>query len=64
MKQDHGPPAREVKPTVGLIPTRLFRLLGRTIDPVVSLPNEAAASPMAVAMPLPELEPNGSTSGK
>jgi hypothetical protein len=57
------PPERGVKPTVGLIPTRLFRLPGETIEPSVSVPSDAAASPIAEATPLPELEHEGSPSG-
>lgn len=37
----------------------LFLLAGNTIDPSVSVPSAAAASPMALAMALPELEPEG-----
>ena len=60
----HLPPALEVRPTVGLIPTRLFLLLGDTIDPSVSLPSAAAARPILLPIPLPELEPDGSAPGK
>lgn len=58
------PPAREVSPTVGLIPTKLFLLLGLTIEPSVSLPRAAVVSPMDVATPLPDEEPEGSQRGK
>lgn len=57
------PPAREVKPTVGLTPTILFLLLGDIIDPSVSVPNVPAANPMAAEIPHPLLEPEGSASG-
>lgn len=53
------PPAREVKPTVGLRPTILFLSLGEIIEPSVSVPKAPAASPMAEHTPLPELEPDG-----
>ena len=45
------------------MPTRLFLPLGHTIDPSVSEPSAAAASPIALATPLPELEPHGSPKG-
>ena len=45
------------------MPTRLFLPLGHTIDPSVSEPSAAAASPIALATPLPELEPHGSPRG-
>lgn len=48
---------------VGLIPTMLFLLLGETMEPSVSDPREAAASPTAIATPLPELEPEASPFG-
>jgi hypothetical protein len=60
---DYSPPARDVKPTVGLIPTTLFLLEGDTIEPSVSEPREAAVRPIAVQMALPELEPDGSAIG-
>jgi hypothetical protein len=53
------PPERETRPTVGLIPTILFRLAGRTMEPVVSEPRVAAAIPIAEATALPELEASG-----
>lgn len=58
------PPLRDVRPTVGLIPTTLFLLLGDTIEPSVSDPSVPAARPIAAEIPLPLLEPEGSTSGK
>lgn len=48
---------------LGLIPTTLFALLGSTIDPSVSVPSVAAVSPIAAAIPLPKLEPDGLPSG-
>lgn len=58
------PPALDISPTVGLIPTKLFLLLGLKIDPSVSLPRAPAARPIAELIPLPELEPDGSAFGK
>ena len=49
---------------MGLIPTRLFLLLGDTMLPSVSLPSAAAARPIALPIALPELEPDGSACGK
>ena len=40
-----------------------MKLLGHTIDPSVSEPSAPAASPIALAIPLPELEPHGSPRG-
>ena len=60
----NSPPALEVRPTVGLIPTRLFLLDGLIIDPSVSVPSAPAARPIAEEMALPELEPLGSALGK
>lgn len=48
-----------MSPTVGLRPTRLHWLLGLMIEPSVSEPSVAVASPIAPAIPLPELEPDG-----
>lgn len=59
----HLPPERETRPTVGLIPTILFRLAGRTMEPVVSEPRAAAVRPIAEATALPELEALGSRFG-
>src|SRR5262245_9098694 len=52
-------PERETRPTVGLIPTRPFTLLGHTIDPSVSVPTATTARSAAMAAPDPELEPHG-----
>ena len=60
--ETRSPPARDVSPTVGLIPTKLLLLLGEIIEPSVSVPSAPALSPIALAMPLPELEPDGSPS--
>lgn len=54
---------REVKPTVGLIPTRLFLLDGLTILPAVSVPSDANARPMELPTPLPDELPLGSIFG-
>ena len=59
-----SPPALDVRPTVGLMPTKLFLLLGETIEPSVSLPSAAAVKPMDVPIPLPELDPEGSPNGR
>jgi hypothetical protein len=53
------PPALEVSPTVGLMPTRLLTLDGHIMLPSVSVPREPAANPIAEATPLPEEEPLG-----
>ena len=63
IKERHSPPARDVSPTVGLMPTTLLRSPGHTIEPSVSVPSAAAASPTATATPLPALEPCGSPRG-
>src|SRR6201996_534335 len=52
-------PARDTRPTVGLIPTRPLALLGHTIEPSVSVPTAATARSAAMAAPDPELEPQG-----
>lgn len=54
---------RLVKPTEGLIPTRLFTLLGERIEPSVSVPNAAKQRPIDDPTPEPEEEPDGSMSG-
>jgi hypothetical protein len=54
---------REVNPTVGLIPTRLFILEGLTMLPSVSVPSAANARPIEVPTPLPEELPLGSIFG-
>lgn len=58
------PPAREVSPTVVLIPARLLLLVGHVMLPSVSVPSVTAARPMDAAMPEPEEEPHGSAFGK
>ena len=57
------PPARDVSPTVGFIPTALLELAGHIILPSVSVPKVAAAKPMDAAIPDPEDEPHGSPFG-
>lgn len=54
-----SPPARDVNPTEGLIPTKLFVPLGPMMEPSVSLPKAQAANPMELETPLPELDPAG-----
>ena len=54
------PPAREVKPTVGLMPAKLLLLEGSVILPSVSVPNVTVASPIDAATPDPAEEPLGS----
>jgi len=57
------PPAREVKPRVGLIPTTLLLLEGHVILPSVSEPSVTAANPMEADTPEPAEEPQGSAFG-
>src|SRR4051794_25837513 len=52
-------PLRLTSPTVGLMPTRPFTLLGHMIDPSVSVPMPTCARLAATAAPLPELDPQG-----
>src|SRR5215472_14581543 len=52
-------PARLMRPTVGLIPTRPFAPDGHTIEPSVSVPTPIAARFAAIAAPVPELDPQG-----
>src|SRR5436853_1392499 len=52
-------PARLIKPTVGLIPTRPQCEEGAVIEPSVSVPMEIAQRFADVAAPLPELDPDG-----
>jgi hypothetical protein len=54
---------REVKPTEGLIPTRLFLLDGLTILPSVSVPSAANARPIELPTPLPAELPLASILG-
>ena len=58
------PPARDVKPTVGFMPTTLLLLEGQVILPSVSVPSVTAANPIEAATPEPEEEPHGSAFGK
>lgn len=55
--QSNLPPAREVKPTVGLMPAMLLNEDGQLILPSVSVPKLTVASPMDAATPLPEEDP-------
>src|SRR5579883_3547447 len=52
-------PARLIRPTVGLIPTRQFTDDGAVTDPSVSVPTATAQKFAAVPAPDPELEPEG-----
>src|SRR6185503_1508842 len=52
-------PAREVSPTVGLMPTTPLLDDGLMIEPSVSVPRAAAARLAETATPEPELEPPG-----
>jgi len=56
----HSPPARDVRPRVGLIPTILLLLEGHVMLPSVSVPRVTAAIPIDTATPEPEDEPQGS----
>ena len=48
-----------IRPTVGLNPTMPLAFDGQIIEPLVSVPTEAAAREAAVAAADPELEPQG-----
>jgi len=52
-------PERLVRPRVDLMPTRALWEEGQTIEPSVSVPSEAAARLAAIAVPDPELDPQG-----
>src|SRR5260370_5365295 len=52
-------PARETRPTVGLMPTTPFAFAGQTMLPSVSVPIETAVKFADAAAPDPELEPQG-----
>src|SRR5687768_274028 len=52
-------PERLHRPTVGLIPTSPFTEEGEIIDPSVSVPMLTTQRLAAVALPDPELEPEG-----
>src|SRR5690242_18334102 len=53
------PPARLVRPTVGLRPTTPLALPGQTMLPSVSLPIDTAEKFAEAAAPEPALEPHG-----
>src|SRR6185436_6914781 len=55
-------PYRLIRPTVGLMPTSMVSLAGLRIDPDVSVPTLAAHK--LVAVPVPELEPDGVSAGR
>ena len=50
-------PARDIRPTVGLIPTHPLSEAGQTIDPSVSEPIANCVKPAATAAPEPDEEP-------
>src|SRR5947209_6008089 len=52
-------PAPLIKPRVGLIPTSAQADDGQTTEPSVSVPMPTAARFVAIAAPVPELEPHG-----
>lgn len=52
-------PERLTNPTVGLRPTRPQMELGQIIDPSVSVPIPTVARLADMAVPVPELEPQG-----
>jgi hypothetical protein len=54
---------REVRPTVGLMPTRLLTSDGERMEPSVSVPRQARARPRELETPLPAEEPDGSCFG-
>jgi hypothetical protein len=57
-------PWRLTKPTVGLIPTTPFDDPGLKIDPDVSVPIATATRLADTAMPEPELDPPGVSTGR
>ena len=54
---------RLTSPTVGLNPTTPLTEAGQVIEPSVSVPIAAGASPMATATALPDDDPHGVRSG-
>ncbi len=52
-------PERLRRPTVGFTPTRPQLVDGDTIEPSVSVPIPIDAKLLAIALPVPELEPDG-----
>ena len=53
-------PARDTRPTVGLILYKAARLPGQIIDPSVSVPKATGPKPALTPTALPELLPHGS----
>src|SRR5437588_8412897 len=51
-------PARLIRPSVGLMPTRPDADDGQTTEPSVSVPMPTAARLAAIADPVPELDPH------
>jgi hypothetical protein len=52
-------PARETRPTVGLIPYSAARLPGQIMEPSVSVPSATGPNPALTPTALPELLPHG-----
>jgi len=52
-------PLREMRPTVGLMPTTPLVTAGQMIEPFVSVPTAAAQRFAETETPEPELEPHG-----
>ena len=52
-------PVRGTSPSVGFSPTRPLAFAGEMIEPSVSVPMPSAANSIAMAAPVPELEPLG-----
>src|SRR3546814_18134299 len=52
-------PSRLTRPTVGLIPTSAATADGQMMLPSVSVPMPTTARLAAIALPVPELEPQG-----
>ena len=57
-------PWRLTSPSVGLMPTTLLAVPGLRIEPEVSVPTATATRLAATAMPEPELEPPGVSTGR
>lgn len=58
-----SPPALDVSPTVGLIPTTLLFAEGDVILPSVSVPRVTVTSPTEAATPEPDEDPPGEPLG-
>lgn len=55
-------PSRLTKPMVGFRPTKAATAAGQMMLPSVSVPMPTVASPAAIALPVPALEPQGDRS--